>query len=523
MGESRSSPVVVRLCLPRTWRGRWHAQRDGGGAYRERHAHQDPLRHGDSAPPPSGTGEAQEGVELGAQHKTPSDPPSPRGRGRCAGNHVADSHGYASLIMHAFTHLVLIVTCFAVPVGCHAPAARESDQRTAFSHGTHNERHEMIWLPSLEDESKRRSTLSGFPIAEPGVLINEIGEVLYVSDRPQIQTRDMHEALHTARMTLPDSDGFAMYFDGGHRVLPSFCSTSRLPREHISFAPKGGFVSGKFALRRFQSRIPKRTGWVMLDECLNQVEFVDDHDRTGIMFSSTTRIPGIEIVFDLYEDRYRFRHTCGLLSEPFWMTQSTPQLTRYHGLISVFLNSDLSQTAWYDPELDRMIHSGGMVAAATPSLIVESTKAGVVITDRSRSFSASLPEGKRVIGSTEADLILCNDAATRGLNRGPVYAYRVLDGVLVPHELNSLERIERVHHQRWVVGRDEQGLVHLFDSELKRRMTFASPAYPYYVTREGTVVVGEYDGSTTRYRLVDRTGRTTREFDIDDLLMDSSP
>ena len=425
--------------------------------------------------------------------------------------------------MHALTHLVLIVTCFAVLVGCHAPAARESNQRTAFSHGTHNERHEMIWLPSLEDESKRRLIQSGLPSAERGVLINEIGEILFVSDRPQSQTRDMHEALHTARMILPDSDGFAMYFDGGHQVLPSFCYTSRLPREHISFTPKGDFISGKFALRRFQSRIPKRTGWVMLDECLNQVEIVEDSDTSGVMFESTTQIPGIDIVFDLYEDRCRFRHASGLLSEPFWMTQSAPQLTRHHGLISVFLNSDLSQTAWYDPELDQMIHSGGMVAAATPSLIVESTKAGVVITDRSRSFSAPLPEGKRVIGSTEADLILCIDTAARGLNRGPVYAYRVLDGVLIPHELNSVERIERVHHQRWVVGRDEQGLVQLFDSELKRGMTFESPAYPYYVTREGTVVVGEYDGSTTRYRLIDRTGSTIREFDIDGLLMDSSP
>lgn len=420
-------------------------------------------------------------------------------------------------------YLVLIFTCFAVPVGCHAPAARESDQRTAFSQGTYSDRHEMIWLPSLEDESKRRSIQSGFPSAERGVLINEIGEVLFVSDRVQNLPRDMDEALHTAKMTLPDSDGFAMYFDGGHRVLPSFCHISRFPLQYIRFTPKGVRVSGRISLRRPRSSIPNRSAWVMLDECMNQVEIDEDSDTSGVMFESTTRIPGIDLVFDLYEERNRFRHKDGLLSESFWTIQNAPQLSRHHGLIPVFLKSDLSQTAWYDPELDQMIHSGGGVTAATPSLIVESTKEGVVITDRSRSFSAPLPEGKRVIGSTEADLILCIDTATRGLNRGPVYAYRVHDGVLVPHELNGLERIERVYHQRWVIGRDEQGVVHLFDSELKRRMTFASPAYPYYVTREGTVVVGEYDGSTTRYRLVDRTGRTVHEFDIEDLLMDSSP
>ena len=434
-----------------------------------------------------------------------------------------DPHGYASFIMQAFMYLVLIVACVTVSVGCHAPAARESDQRTALIHGTHSDRHEMIWLPSLENESKRASIQRGFPSAERGVLINEIGEVLFVSNQPQVLLREQDTTLQTAQMMLPDSGGFMIFVDGGNRVLPSFCSVSHLPRHHISFAPKGDFISGRFAIRRFQSRIPKRTGWVMLDECLNQVEIVDDSDSTGIMFGSTTQIPGIELVFDLYEDHYRFRHTNGLLSEPFWTTQSAPQLARHHRLISVFLSSDLSQTAWYDPELDQMIQSGGEVTVATPSLIVESTKAGAVITDRSRSFRAYLPEGKRVIGSTEADLILFNETATRGLNMGPVYAYRVLDGVLVPHELNSLERIERVYHQRWVVGRDEQGVVHLFDCELKRRMTFASPAYPYYVTREGTVVVSEYDGSTTRYRLVDRTGRTIQEFDIDDLLMDSSP
>ena len=419
-------------------------------------------------------------------------------------------------------YLVLIVACVTLSVGCHASAAREPDQRIAFSHGTYSDRHEMIWLPSFENESKRKSIQSGFPSAERGVLINEIGEVLFVSNRPQMLVHNQDTTLHTAQMILPDSGGFVIFVDGGHRVLPSFCSVSHLPRQHISFAPKGDFMSGRFAIRRFESRMPKRTGWVMLDECLNQVEIVDDSDSSGIMFGSTTRIPGIDIVFDLYVDRYRFRHTHGLLSEPFWMTQSAPQLTRHHRLISVFLSSDLKQTAWYDPELDQMIQSGGMVTAATPSLIVESTKEGVVITDRSRSFSAPLPEDKRVIGSTEADLILCIDTATRGLNRGPVYCYRVLDGVLVPYELNSVERIERVHHQRWIVGRDEEGVVHLFDSELKRRMTFASSAYPYYVTREGTVVVSEYDGSTTRYRLIDRTGRTIHEFDIEDLLMDSS-